>query len=292
LIQLAKEPLAQFLLIGVAIYAVYGFLGTPDDSANERTVTVTAGEIQAMADQWLKLWSRPPTDEELSGVIRDHVRVLILSKEAVAMGLDDGDVVIQRRLAQKLQYLADSLITPEEPAEQEMKAWYAANSERFKAPDLYTITHVFFDPDKRDVKALEDAEALREQLNALDTDPDNIAQLGDRFMLQNYYPQRSVVELSKLFGRGFVDKVIELEPGRWFGPVLSGYGVHVVRMDNHWTAPEPEFALIEQQVRQDIMATRAKELSDLFIENLVARYEIVVEETEVPITVAGETASQ
>ncbi len=163
--QLTKEPLAQFLLIGVAIYAVYGFLGTPDDSANERTVTVTAGELQAMADQWLKLWNRPPTDQELSGVIRDHVRVLILSKEAIAMGLDDGDVVIQRRLAQKLQYLADSLITPKEPTEKEMTEWYAANSEKFKAPDLYTITHVFFDPDKRDVKALEDAEALRERLN-------------------------------------------------------------------------------------------------------------------------------
>ena len=111
-------------------------------------------------------------------------------------------------------------------------------------------------------------------------------------MLQNYYPKRSVIELSKLFGSGFVDEVIELEPGRWFGPVLSGYGVHVVRLDNHWTAPEPEFALIEKQVRQDIMATRAKELSDLFIDNLVSRYEIVVEETEVPITIAGGRAAQ
>jgi hypothetical protein len=272
-------------LIGAAIYAVYGFVGTSDNSDSERTVSVTSGEIEAMADQWLQMWNRPPTDEELSGVIRDHVRVMILSREAIAMGLDDGDVVIQRRLAQRLQYLSDSLITPEEPTAQELTEWYAANSEKFKQADLYTITHIFFDPDKRDVTALEDAQALREQLNALETEPDGFSQFGDRFMLQNYYPERTVMELSKLFGSGFVDEVIELEPGRWYGPVLSGYGVHVVRLDNHWTAPEPAFAEVEERVRQDIMASRAKEMSNLFIDNLISRYEIVVEETEVPITV-------
>ena len=285
LARLVKEPLAQFLLIGVAIYAVYGYLGAPDDSDNERTISVTSGEIEAMTDQWLNLWNRPPTNEELAGVIRDHVRVTILAKEAVAMGLDEGDVVIKRRLAQKVQYLSDSLMTPEEPTEQELTDWYAANIEKFKQPDLYTISHIFFDPDIRDATALQDAEALREELNALDADPENISALGDRFMLQNYYPNRSVMELSKYFGGGFVDTVIQLEPGQWFGPVLSGYGVHVVRVDSHWVAPEPAFAEIEQMVRQGFIEAKAKELSDLFIDNLMSRYEIVVEETEVPITV-------
>jgi len=285
LIRLVKEPLTQFLLIGIAIFGIYGFLGAPDNAANERTIIVTSGEIEAMVDQWKKLWNRPPTDEELSGVIRDQVRVKILSREAVAMGLDDGDIEIQRRLAQNLRYLSDSLVTPEEPTEQELREWYTNNSEKFKQPDLYTITHVFFDPDKRDATALEDAENLREQLNALDTDPDNFSQFGDRFMLQNYYPQRSAVELSKLFGSGFVDEVIELEPGQWFGPILSGYGVHVVRLDNHSVVPEPEFAQIEEFVRQDFVAAKSQELSDLFIDNLISRYEIVIEDTEVPITV-------
>jgi hypothetical protein len=201
------------------------------------------------------------------------------------MGLDKGDIVIRRRLAQRLEYLSDSLITPEEPTEQELTKWYATKFEKFRQADLYTITHIFFDPDKRDVTALEDAEALREQLNALNTQPDNFGQYGDRFMLQNYYPERTVVELSKLFGSGFVNEVIELEPGRWFGPVLSGYGVHVVRLDNRWIAPKPAFAEVKELVRQDIMATRAEELSNLFVDNLMSRYEIVVEETEVPVTV-------
>jgi hypothetical protein len=285
------EPLAQFLLIGAAIYGAYGYVGAPDSSANERTVTVTSGEIRALSDTWMNLWNRPPTNEELSQVIRQNVREKILFREAVAMGLDDGDIVIRRRLAQRLEYLASSLITPEEPTQQEMTEWYAANGEKFTQPDLYWITHVFFDPDLRDVTALEDAEALRIRLNSLDAQPDNFDQFGDRFMLENKYAERTVVELSKLFGGGFVDEVIKLEPGQWFGPILSGYGVHVVKLDKHWQAPKPAFSEVEDFIRQEIMTAEIEQLSDQFVDNLMSRYEIIVEETEVPITVPVAQAS-
>jgi len=166
-----------------------------------------------------------------------------------------------------------------------MENWYAVNVERFKQPDLYWISHVFFDPDIRAVTALEDAKALRERLNTLDALPENLSELGDRFMLENRYAERTVVELSKLFGSGFVDEAIKLEPGQWFVPILSGYGVHVVKLENHWQAPEPVLSEIEELVRQDFMATRIGELSEQFVDNLMSRYEIVVEETEVPVTV-------
>ena len=90
----------------------------------------------------MQLWNRPPTEEELSGVIRQSVREKILSREAVAMGLDKGDIVIRRRLAQRLKYLADSLATLEEPTEQELTQWYVTHTEKFRQPDLYTIKEV------------------------------------------------------------------------------------------------------------------------------------------------------
>ena len=42
---------------------------------DERTVTVTSGEVQALADQWGRTWNRPPSEEELAGIIRNRVRV-------------------------------------------------------------------------------------------------------------------------------------------------------------------------------------------------------------------------
>ena len=106
-----KEPLLHFLMIGVGIYGLYGILGSSLDDEDERTIIVSSGEIKAISDQWTRQRLRSPTEEELAGVIRDHVRTQVLYREAVAMGLDNGDRVIERRLAQRMKLLAQGLIT-------------------------------------------------------------------------------------------------------------------------------------------------------------------------------------
>ncbi len=289
--KLIHEPLLHFLLIGAGIYVLYGIYAGGEDSDNERTVTVTSGDIQALTNQWTRLWSRPPTEDELAGIIRDQVRVKILYREALAMGLDDGDIVIERRLAQKVEFLAQSLITPEEPSDEELTNWYTANADRFKQPDLYTVTHIFFDPDKREETTLDDAKVALDALNKLDELPASYGGYGDRFMLQNYYPNRSELELRKLFGSGFVDRVVKLEPGIWHGPVLSGYGTHLVLVNDVIRALQPTYEDIKERLTEEWMAEQVTDLSERFIDNLISRYEIVVEETEVPITAPGKSSA-
>lgn len=279
-------------MIGAGIYALYGLYSAGNEDVNERTVTVTAGDIQALANQWTRLWQRPPTEEELAGIIRDHVRVQILHREAVAMGLDVGDKVIERRLAQKVELLAQGLITPEAPTDQVLEAWYAENLGQFKQPDRYTITHIFFDPDKREATTLDDAQAVLEELRLLDDQPEVYSDYGDRFMLQNYYPNRSELELRKLFGSGFTEKVILLAPGVWHGPVLSGYGTHLVMINDVMRPTPPAYDDVRTEIKEQWAAEQVKELSDRFIDNLISRYEIVVEETEVVMTVPGEGSTQ
>ncbi len=290
--RIAREPLMHFLLIGVGIYTAYGLLAAGEDESDERRITVSASDVQALGDQWTRLWGRPPTQEELAGTVRDHVRTQILYKEAMAMGLDKGDFVIERRLAQKVELLAQGLITPEDPGEEELRAWYDTHQENYRQPDLYTITHVFFDPDKRDATTLDDAAVALERLSALDSVPDDFASYGDRFMLQNYYPGRTELELRKLFGRGFVEQIVNLEPGIWHGPVLSGYGTHLVMISDVLRPPVPAFEAVEVQVREEWFKTQIDEMSDRFVDNLIARYEIDVEEVSVPITVPGSGARQ
>ncbi len=291
--KLAREPLIHFLLIGAGIYGIYGlYTGGGEDGDSERTVTVTSGEIQSLSDQWMRLWSRAPTNEELAGVIRSHVRTQILYREAVAMGLDDGDTVIERRLAQKVEFLAQSLITPKEPSDEELTIWYTANPDRFKQPDLYTLTHIFFAPDKREETTLDDAKLALDELYALDELPPDYSGYGDRFMLRYYFENRSELELRKLFGSGFVEQMVELEPGGWHGPVLSGYGTHLVLVNDVMLAPQPAYEDIKEQIKEEWTAEQITELSERFIENLISRYEVVVEETEAPITIPGSRATQ
>jgi peptidyl-prolyl cis-trans isomerase C len=290
--KLAGEPLVHFLLIGASIYAVYGALSTGEADNDERTVTVASGEIQALADQWSRSLSRPPTEDELDGIIRNHVRVKILYREALAMGLDTGDVVIERRLAQKVELLAQGLMTPEEPSEEELIAWYAENSDRFKEPDLYTITQVFFDMDKRGATTLDDAKAALGKLNALDRLPPDVDDYGDRLMLDAYYANVSKMELGKLFGMAFAEQVVELEHGVWQGPILSGYGAHLVQVSDAVLTPLPAFADVKQRIKDEWMAEEVKELSERFVENLISRYEVNIEDADVSVLVPGNGVSR
>ena len=284
LIRWLKEPLVHFLLIGAAIYVVYGLFGTAEESGDDRTVTITAGEVQSLANNWQRQWGRPPTANEFDGVVTQYIREIVLSREAVAMGLDADDIVIRRRLAQKLEFLSQDLMVPPDPKPEELEEWFDARIDEYREPNRYTLTHIYLDPDKRDEQALADAEALRDELNALAQMPADVRAYGDPFMLQNYYPQRTALELSKLFGRGFAESAIELEPGVWHGPVLSGYGVHVVRIDSPWRAPDPEFSSVEAQVREDWIAVRSEELNRQFLDAVLARYDVIVEEVDVSLT--------
>ena len=281
--QLAREPLIHFLLIGGMIYGAYALYGASDDTDDERKITITTGEIEALSNQWVRMWNRPPTNEEFSNIIRQYVREQILYREAVAMGLDDGDIVIRRRLAQKLELLAQGLITPEEPTDEALQTWYEENENQYKQPDRYTLTHIFFNPDKREESTLDDANEALAELRALEAVPASFDDYGDRFMLQNYYPERTELELRKLFGTGFVESVIAIEPDKWHGPVLSGYGTHLVYVNNVWHAPDVNFDEARETLKQDWMAAQTEELSERFIDNLVSRYEVIVEDAEVPL---------
>ena len=288
--KLIREPLLHFLLIGAGIYGLYGILGSSPDGKDERTIIVSTGQIKAMSDQWTRQRLRPPTEEELAGIIRDHIRTQVLYREAVAMGLENGDTVIERRLAQRLELLTESLITPEEPSEEEMRAWFKENEEKFKQPDLYSLFQVYFNPDKRGAATLDDTKAALAKLESFEEVPVDFASYGDRLLSQSYYSSQTEVQLSKAFGSGFVDQVIKLEPGAWHGPVLSGYGTHLVYVAEVTRASAPDFSAFAEQAKEAWKAEKVKELSERFIENLIADYEITVEDTDIPLTVPGPSA--
>ncbi len=288
---MVREPLFHFLLIGFGIYGLYGIAGDEDAGALERTVTVTAGQIRVLTDRWQQQWKRAPTEAELAGMLRDHVRVQVLHREALAMELDVGDVVIQRRLAQKVERMARGLSTPDEPSEDELRAWHAENLDRFKQPDLYSLTHVYFSPDERGRSATEDARAALVKLNALEASASDHRSFGDRFMLQDQYRNVSEAEIRNLFGSVFARALIELEPGPWYGPIRSGYGLHLVRLDQVILSPTPSFSVIRAKLREAWTKQKIEAQGESFIEALMARYEIIIEEADSPISSAGRRAA-
>jgi hypothetical protein len=268
------------------IYLLYGVFAEPVPEADDKTIVVKAGEVEWMQTAWQKRWNRPPTAEELDGLVQQYIKETVLYREALTMGLNKHDQVIRRRLAQKLEFLAKDLVALTPPTDEELQAYFDEHQERYQEPVLYTFTQIFIDPDKRGDTTLDDAEAIKANLIVKGDAVEDPGALGDDFMLQNYYPEKDAVEIQKQFGSGFTESLVELSPGQWHGPVLSGYGVHLVYISSISEPPPPDFAALRARVVQDWEMERGEELNNKFYASLRDQYTVVIEEPVVDDKVA------
>ena len=278
MIRLLKEPLIQFLLIGACIYGAYGLLAPPAEEDMDTTVIVDANRIGAFAAQWQSRWNRPPTRRELDGLIDTYVREEILYRQAVAMGLAEDDPVTRRRMAQRLEFLTNDLARLAEPAEGELEQYFQDNIALFTESDRLTFSQVFFDPDARDESTLDDANAALAQLQTAGTPDPQTLQAGDQVMLPNYFELVSELETRKRLGAGFASTVMQLQPGTWHGPVLSGFGVHLVYVFTHEAAAAPTLAEVRPQVLEAWQSDQLEEFDKQFYQALKARYNIIIED--------------
>jgi hypothetical protein len=199
------------------------------------------------------------------------------------MGLDQNDVVVRRMLGRKLLGLAQNLLEFSlAPTDQDLRTYFDENVERYQPPALITITTLFIDPDKRGDDTLEDAEAILDTLRSLGRPTEGVAAHGDPFMLQSYYPQKSLAEIARLFGQGFAGPVFDLKPGEWHGPVLSGYGVHLVYVHQLVESPAPDFADVQERVKQEWLEAKRRELQEQYVKDVIDSYDVVFEDLPDP----------
>jgi hypothetical protein len=274
------EPLVHFILIGTIIYALYYAVGY-EEVDDERIITITAEEIIVLADQFAQRWNRPPMVVELENLIRNHSRVQVLYREAIAMGLDEGDYVIERRLASKLELLAKGLITPKAPTDEELKVYLQTNISDYQQPDRYTLTQVYFNQEKRKDNTKEAAQNTLADLRLSTAIPEDLQSYGDVSLLPSQIRRRTKAEISREFGQSFGDAISDLQVGAWHGPLVSGYGMHLVFIHDIVRAKAPEFEKIKPRIREDWTARQINEFSEQFIDELISRYVIVVEEADV-----------
>jgi parvulin-like peptidyl-prolyl isomerase len=273
-----RLPLVQFVLVGIGIYLIYAFVARQNEEQDDTTIVVSAQQVALMEANWQKRWMRAPTPEELDGQIKQTVQESMLYREAVAMGLDKNDPVIRRQLAMKLERLVQELVSGVEPTEEELKAYFETHKADYLDPERITLTQIFFDPDKRGDATLTDAETLKLKLQSMSNPAEDGKDLGDSFMLQSYFPGRTQMEIAKVLGGGFAESVFKLSEGEWHGPVLSGYGAHLVYLHGRLKAQPPEFDPIRDRVLVDYMTQKRIDARDLFIEGLFEKYEVVIEE--------------
>jgi len=276
---LLRQPLFQFLVLGVVLFGLYTLFGQKQE-AESKEIVITNQQITLLASMWEKQWRRPPTPEEMQGLLQSFIREEVLYREALAMGLDRDDTVVRRRLAQKIEFLAQDLATQGEPGDAELRTFYKENVEDFEVPATVTFSHVYLNLDTRGEDAFEDADRILAELRS-GADP---TQQGDRFMLQSHYAGLTQQGVARNFGSQFAEAVFELALGDWEGPVQSGYGLHLVRAEGRAEAYLPPFDEVRLRVRDEFISNRRREVDELFYERLREGYTITIEEPEAPPT--------
>src|SRR5208283_4056144 len=183
-----REPLLHFLLIGVVLFVVYSWMHRGQSGIEpSHEIALNFDELRTMDLYFESQWHRQPTGEEFNAMVENRIQEEILYREGLAMGLDKDDIIVKRRMAQKMQFLAEDVATAHEPSTEELRAWFTTNSEKFALPSRATFRHLFFSSDKRSRNAQEDAAAALVKLSGQPEITPLAATLADPFMFQDYY---------------------------------------------------------------------------------------------------------
>ena len=289
LTRLLTEPLVQFLVIGACIYGAYALFGAPEENFRDTTIIVDSNRINAMISQWERRWNRLPTREEIDGLIQTYIREDVLYRQAVAMGLNEDDPITRRRMAQKLQFLTSDLAQMQKPQAGELEQYFIEKAGSYRGEDMISFTQVFIDPEKREETTLSDAAEILAQLETAGVPDTRTIQAGDRLILQNNFSLATEHEIGRQLGSGFAETVMGLEPGQWHGPVLSGYGVHLVYVYEFIEAPTVVFADVQARVLEDWHEEKREQFNAEFLASLKSRYQIVIEELPADRLLNGRT---
>jgi hypothetical protein len=269
------EPLFHFLLAGALIFVVYELLNPASRRVEQvNQITLTQDDLRQMAVHWLAQGRPPPTADDMREMVEERVRMEILSREAVALGLDRDDEIIKRRMAQKMDFLAQDLAALQDPGDAELAAWYVRNSDRFALPPRASFRHLYFSFDR--AGARERAGAALDKIAGKPADVPEAAAVADPFMFQDFYAERSPEQVAKEFGPPFAKALFQVKPGAWRGPIESGYGWHLVFVDVIEPRRVPAFEEVEPDVKPAWLDQKQREIKQGAFKAMRARYTVVV----------------
>jgi hypothetical protein len=283
-----KEPLLHFLLIGAALFFLFGWRGNPSPApggaagAPPAEIVITRDAVDQLDGQFARTWQRPPTEAERERLVEDLVRNEVFYREAVAAGLDRDDEVLKRRLRQRLEFIYEDVSSLADPTDADLAAFMQAHREKYLVDPRLAFRQVFVSTDKRGAGAEPDARKVLARL-AAGADPGS---LGDPTLLEPEVALSPLWEISKQYGDDFGKRLLDVPPGAWVGPVRSTFGLHLVFVRERRQGRLPGLGEVREKVKQDWTAAKQQELKDAAYARLRQRYLVTVEQ---PTPVAAST---
>ncbi len=270
-----REPLVHFLAIGLLLFAVFAIVNDDRRDSGNR-IEITNADIEQLVLIFRKQWQRDPDQQELQSLIDSRIREEVLYREALALGLDEDDTIVRRRLAQKVEFLMADAGAVTEPDDETLQAYYQKNAEFYREPPRLTFNHIYFNIDRRGEQAVKDARALLVRMRAAGPPVTHAAEQGDPLMLPRVYAHKPTDQIARDFGHAFAEQISKLETKQWHGPIVSGYGLHLVYVDSREESRLPPLEQIRTRVSNDWLVEQRHAADARIYERLRSRYEISV----------------
>lgn len=255
-----REPLVHFIALGAVLYVALTWGGSPPDPSS-RVISVGASEKEKIAESWTLTMGRSPTDAELDQAVDAFVREEVLYREALRLGLDEGDAIVRRRLVSKMDLSASLAAETAEPSDEVLRAYLDENAERYAKEASQNAALTFEQAYFRSESGAKAALAK----GAIKADPTSLPAKVEA------KPMR---EVESRFGQQFAEELRELEPGEdWQGPIASGIGWHLIRLDAR-DAMAPDFEAMRTVLANDWRSDEIEARKERAYEVLASAYRI------------------
>jgi peptidyl-prolyl cis-trans isomerase C len=271
---LRREPLIHFLLGGLAIFLFFAWRGTEIESAS-RTIVIDRARVETLGAQFSQTFRRPPTAQEIDGLIRDYIKEEVYNREARRLDLDADDQVIRQRLRQKMEYFARSSVENAQPSDAELQKMLDANPARYASGARVSFDQLYLG--QGDPAAMRQrAEAALARLRR----GDDWQVLGETLSVPRSMESAERDAIGREFGEGFADALTRAgghASSEWRGPIVSGYGAHLVRLRAVTLPRAPRLDEVRQQVENDWRAATLEAREAEAYQALLDGYEIRIE---------------
>jgi len=270
--QLLGEPLLHFALIGIALFGAYQWRA-PAGSAER--VVISQGVVDDLVTQHVAAKGRAPSDVELTRLIESYVHDEILYREGVKLGLDRDDLVVKRRVRQKIEMIAEEDAATRAPTDADLSAYLAANQGRFQQPAILTFEQVFLGPATTGPRVMQ-AVAVTHQALRNGSDPEG---LGTPTLLPHSVTRTPSDLVAREFGPAFASALEQVPVGDWAGPIESSFGSHSVRVSARTPAAAPQLAAVRDHVVREWENDRRQRARSEAFARMRADYHVTIEAT-------------
>ncbi len=265
-----KDPLFHFLILGGLLFTAVSLWGNQTRPQGE--IIITRASQQHLADLFTLTWQREPTPDELKNLVQEHIKEEVYYREALALGLDDNDTIVRRRLRQKLEFMQEDLSSLQTPSEPELKTYYIAHKDEYKTDHIMSFKQIVISPKT----LMPNANEIERALGML-----NKGAPPQRLSRSSLLPVSMNLETAKsiknTFGLDFLDSISALKPNKWGGPIHSGFGTHLVYISLNQKPKPLTFTQAQHKLSADYTQFKREAAAKTYYKNLRRQYQITIE---------------